>query len=229
MSTPSCIAAVVFDLDGTLVDSRRDIVACVEHLLSTHGLPPVAPEVIASYVGDGARRLVARVVGLAVEDPQVTALLAAYLEHYAAHGFQQTTLLPGVSPTLDALDALGLPLALCTHKPRRTTEPLLRALDLERRFRVVIAGEDVPRHKPDPLPLFVIAERLGVPPRRLAMVGDGPQDVLAARAAGALAIGIPGCFLPREALLAAEPELVLETMAELPTLLASRCGAHATS
>jgi 2-phosphoglycolate phosphatase len=225
-SGTSPVRAVVFDLDGTLVDSRADIVASCEHALRAHGLPPVEVATVVGAVGDGARRLLARVSGLGEEAAGFAPLLATYLEYYAARGYQRTVLLPGVSAALTGLEAL--PLAIATHKQRATTWPLLAHLGLQERFAVVVCGDDLPRHKPDPEPLFAIAERLGIEPWTLVMVGDGPQDVLAGRAAGARTVGIPGCFVPRARLEAAAPDAMLEDMAALPALIA-RWNRHATS
>jgi len=211
------VRAVVFDLDGTLVDSRGDIVAACLHTLAAHGRSPLPPEQIAGYVGDGARLLVARATRLAPDDPTLDALLDTYLAFYAAHSHDHTIPMLGALGALDELS--DVPLALCTHKPRASTHPLLEHLDLARRFAIVIAGEDVVRHKPHPDPLLEIARSLDVPADALVMVGDGPQDIQAGRRAGARTVGIPGPFLPRERLLAAAPDVLLDDITELPSLI----------
>ena len=218
------VRGVVFDLDGTLVDSRQDIVAACQHMLHEHGRPELPPDEIAGFVGDGARLLVARATRLRADEPALEPFLATYLAYYAAHGHERTGLLPGVESVLDALQ--HLPLALCTYKPRATLDPLLEHLDLVSRFTVVVGAEDVPRHKPDPLPLQYIAERLATSASHLVMVGDGPQDVEAGRAAGARTVGIPGCFLPRSRLVAACPDVLIEDITELPGTIA-RWDPHA--
>lgn len=212
------VAAVVFDLDGTLVDSRADIVSCCQHALRLHGLPPVDAARIVAAVGDGARLLLLRVTELSADDPALEALLTTYLSHYATAGYARSVLMPGALAALAALD--HLPLAIATHKPRATTLPLLAHLSLSDRFAVVITGDDIPRHKPHPDPLFAIARHLGLSPASLVMVGDSPPDILAGRAAGARTVGIPGCFLPRERLAAAAPDALLESLGELPPLVA---------
>ncbi|MBN2197486.1 MAG: HAD-IA family hydrolase [Polyangiaceae bacterium] len=208
---------VVFDLDGTLVDSRADIVASCRYALGAHGLPIAAEATIVGAVGDGARRLLGRVTGLPEDAPAFSRLLATYLEYYAAHGYARTVFMP---ETVRALDALAhLPLAIATNKPRATTHPLLAHLGIADRFAVVVTGDDFTRHKPDPKPLLGVAERLGIEPRALVMVGDGPQDVLCGRGAGARTVGIPGCFIPRERLLAAAPDVLLRDLGELPEVV----------
>jgi phosphoglycolate phosphatase len=120
---------------------------------------------------------------------------------------------------------------VCTNKPRKTTEIVLRALELENRFATVVAGGDLPRHKPDPAPLFEIAHRLDVKPEELVMVGDGPQDVECGRAAGARTVGVLGGIADRSRLLAAAPDCVVQSLTELPSVLRrwAAPSAHATS
>jgi phosphoglycolate phosphatase len=218
MMLPTAVRCVVFDLDGTLIDSRLDIAGATNHALSELDLPTLPVERVASFVGDGAAALLARAAGVKEDDPLVHELLAPFLDFYAAHPAVHTTLMPGA---LDALAALGprYSLALCTNKPRRTTDAVLSALGLARHFAVVLAGGDLPLKKPDPAPLLHIAERLGLAPNELAMVGDGPQDIEAGRAAGAFTVGVRGGIIPFERLLAASPDVMLDGLAELPPLL----------
>ncbi len=220
--TKRSASAVVFDLDGTLVDSRGDIIGACLHMLAQHGRPALPPETIAGFVGDGARLLVARASNLSPDDPALAPLLETYLTFYAAHNHDQTVLMTGAIETLEALSEL--PLALCTYKPRASTDPLLDHLDLRRRFRIVIAGEDIARHKPHPDPLLEIARRLGIPTPNIVMVGDGPQDVECGRRAGAITVGIPGPFLPRSRLLASRPDILLEQISQLPDAIRQRLG-----
>ena len=211
-------SGVVFDLDGTLVDSRGDIVAACLHTLATHGRRPRSAEEIASFVGDGARLLVSRAAGLEPTAPELDPLLETYLAYYAAHSHDETVLMPGA---LEALDAVSdLPLALCTFKPRASTEPLLAHLGLRGRFSAVIAGEDVTAHKPNPDPLIEIARRLELPCSQLVMVGDGPQDIECGRRAGARTVGVPGPFLARERLVSAAPDVLLDHIGQLPEQIA---------
>jgi phosphoglycolate phosphatase len=145
-------------------------------------------------------------------------LLADFLDYYAAHATTFTRPLPGA---LEALSELGsrFPLALATNKPRETTELVLAALGLARYFRVVVAGGDPPRQKPSAEPLCFIAERLALEPSELVMVGDGPQDVLAGRAAGARTVAVRGGMAEEERLLAARPDIVVASLGELPAVI----------
>jgi 2-phosphoglycolate phosphatase len=223
---------VVFDLDGTLVDSGKDIAQATNFALSSHGLPRLELSEVLSYVGDGARLLLARAARLDPEDQRLGGLLATFLDHYAEHAVDHTRPLPGVIETLDALPDFTL--AVCTNKPRKTTEIVLKALELDARFSAVIAGGDLPRNKPDPAPLHEIARRLGVKPPELVMVGDGPQDVECGRAVGARTVGVLGGIADSNRLRAAAPDAVVGSLLELPELLqrwaaeAGRSG-HATS
>lgn len=218
MSPRAPVRCVVFDLDGTLIDSRKDIARATNHALAELGRPTLPVERVASFVGDGAPALLSRALGVPEEDPLVSELLGVFLDFYTAHPVVHTTLMPGA---LDALRELSgdFALALCTNKPRRTTDAVLAGLSLSQYFAIVLAGDDLPAKKPDPAPLFHIAQHLGLAPNTLAMVGDGPQDVEAGRAAFAFTVGVRGGIIPFERLVAASPDVLLETLAELPALL----------
>ena len=207
---------IVFDLDGTLIDSREDIAAAANHALGAHGLPTLSIPEIASYVGDGARILLQRASKL-TDAARLDVLLATFLEYYAAHPTDHTRLLPGAHEALSQLS--HLPLALCTNKPRSITDAVLRNLRLPAPFAIVVAGGDLAKNKPDPLPLLHIAQHLGLSPAELVMVGDGPQDVLCAKAAGSHSVAVEGGMQGRELLLAAEPDVVLPSLSELPSAL----------
>ena len=211
------VAAVVFDLDGTLVDSRADIVAAANRVIVASGREALPADVIAGFVGDGARMLIAGVTKLPPSAPEVGRLLAAFIDDYTAHATDHTTLMPGAGQALEAL--ARLPLALCTNKPRQTTEAVLRGLALHRHFQATVAGGDRLAKKPSPEPLLYLARELGVDPADLIMVGDGPQDVECAHNAGARAVGVEGGIVPRERLVGAGPDAMLSSLAELPDLV----------
>jgi phosphoglycolate phosphatase len=209
----------VFDLDGTLIDSALDIAAAANHALGYAGLPLLSVERVKSFVGDGARALVARASGLDENDPRVEPLLAEFFAYYDAHAATFSRPLPGALEALEAL-ASDYPLALATNKARRSTNAALAELGLARYFRVIVAGGDPPRPKPSPEALIFIAGELGLRTNELVMVGDGPQDILAGRAAGARTVGVRGGMASDERLLAAAPEVVIASLAELPAVVA---------
>jgi phosphoglycolate phosphatase len=210
---------VVFDLDGTLVDSRADIAAAANHTLAHCGFAELTMDRISGFVGDGARWLMSRASGLAYDDSHLDALVDRFVAYYTAHPAEATLPLPHV---VDALSALReLPLAVCTNKPRPTAEAVLDRLGLSARFETLVAGGDLPKLKPDPLPLVAIARRLGRSPAELVMVGDGPQDVLCGRRAGAFTIGVQGPMLPLAQLEDAHPDAIVNNLLKLPAVLAS--------
>lgn len=176
--------ALIFDLDGTLVDSVPDLAAAANRLLAELGRPGLATAAIAAMVGDGVAKLVERV--LAAQQPAMAtspALVARFGTFYEADIVTRTRPYPGVVEGLAALAAEGVALAVCTNKLGHATKVVLGALDLARFFAVVVGGDSLPRHKPDPAPLRFALARLGVDATAAAMLGDHRNDVLAARAA----------------------------------------------
>jgi phosphoglycolate phosphatase len=199
---------VVFDLDGTLVDSCSDIAAAANHCLAHAGLPERSEAEIRGFIGDGSRLLLQRASGLENTDPRLSALLDCFVAFYTEHAVDNTRLLPGAREVLVRLR--HLPRALCTNKPRVTTLAVLAGLGIEDEFDAVVAGGDVAHPKPDPGALRRVAELLGMDCKQLIMVGDGPQDVACAKAAGARSIGISeAIIMPLESLLAAGPDTVV--------------------
>ena len=212
---------VAFDLDGTLVDSRLDIAAACNHALASAGRATLAPEVIASFVGDGVTHLVARAFRLELDAPELPDLTARLVAYYAAHPVDHTRWMPGA---IEALDALAhLPLAIVTNKARAVTLRVLEALGASGRFAFVFAGGDGPL-KPSPEPVLAIARALSVDVRALWVVGDAEQDVLSARAAGAFAVAVRGGFADDERLRAASPDVTLASLHELPALTRETTG-----
>jgi len=214
--------AVVFDLDGTLIDSRGDIADACNHMLEAAGHARLSDAEIAGFVGDGARYLVGRALDVGLSGGPVSAdaldrHLEVFLDYYAAHPVVRTTVLPGVEASLAVLRSAAV--AVCTNKPRRTTDAVLRALGWERRFGAIVAGGDTREKKPHPEPIERCAELLGVRPEEIIMVGDGPQDVEAGRAAGALTIGVRGGILPEARLLASNPDVLLDSLEAFPAWL----------
>lgn len=221
MSAPLCPQKplVVFDLDGTLVDSRRDLAYAVNLTLGRHGWRQLPEDEIVGYVGNGMRRLLARAARLEPGDSDLDPLLATCLDIYVEHVADRTTLMPHAEEALMGLS--HLPLAICTNKPRRPTVALLSLLHLAHRFSLVVCGDDLSAIKPDPLPLLTICDRLSIPPQSTVMVGDGPQDILCGRHAGAYTVGIPGCIASHQSLADAAADLTLGSLAELPPAVAS--------
>jgi phosphoglycolate phosphatase len=213
----AAVGAVVFDLDGTLVDSCADIASAANVTLERHGFERRSTEEIRGFIGDGARSLLARAARLPEASTRLDPLMATFLEYYGAHALEETHLFDGVQEVLERLSAL--PLCLCTNKPRGPTLAVLRGLGVEAAFRVILAGDDLPQKKPDPALLWHIAERIALPVEQLVMVGDGPQDIECARAAGARSIGVVGNIVSRERLSAAQPDVIV-SLPDVPDVIA---------
>jgi phosphoglycolate phosphatase len=208
----------IFDLDGTLVDSREDIARACNHALVTHGREPLPRARIEQFVGDGARALVARAFGSAHDSQEIDAPLEAFYEFYVAHACDATTLLPGVMSGLEILRARGA-LAVCTNKPRVTTVRVLDALGLAPFFGRVYAGGDGPL-KPDPSGIHASCTHFGVAVESTWMIGDGPQDIRAGKNAGVRTLGIAtDLFAKRAELAASEPDALVATFDEMLALL----------
>lgn len=179
--------AVLFDLDGTLVDSRRDLAAGVNLLLADLGLPPLSVQTVMQFVGSGARDLIRRTLDhvdpggrVARDDPH----MEHFLLHYWSVILDTTVPFPGVREGLATLGQAGVAMAVVSNKPHEATLHILRELGLLASFGVVLGGEAQPRKKPDPDGLLLAASRLGFPATGCLMVGDSDLDALAARAAG---------------------------------------------
>lgn len=183
--------AVIFDLDGTLVDSAEDLRAALNQLLGGLGLRAIEANEIKGMIGDGVLKLVERALVAAHGDPQQKdALLPRFLETYQANSANLTRCYPAVPETLDLLHSKGFRLAVVTNKPVLATHKILEALSLAEFFPVVVGGDSVQQRKPHPAPLLEAARRLGVEVSQSLLVGDNIHDVEAARAAGMRCIAV---------------------------------------
>ncbi len=212
--------AVVFDLDGTLVDSRADIARSLAHMLAELGHPPRELGEIFSYIGDGLRMLVLRGLPEAARtEPEIERGLVVFRAHYKLHATDDTRPYPGIVLALDALRARGAALAVLTNKHGEAARQVIAQLGLEARFDLVLGGGDVPALKPDPSGLVACCERLAVAPADAWYVGDLPLDVATARGAGARVAVAAWGYGERGALEAARPDVVLAAASELAGLL----------
>ena len=187
-------AGLLFDLDGTLVDTAPDLALAANHMLQTLGRPPEDEATVASWIGDGVPRLIKRALtGERFGEPDPVLFeeaQALYGDYYEAHVADRSLLYPGVAQTLAALRADGFRMACVTNKAGRFTRPLLKALGIAAFFDVILSGDEVARVKPDPLPLVVACERLGVARNGVALIGDSGNDMRAAKAAEIPAVAV---------------------------------------
>ena len=174
----------MFDLDGTLIDSRRDLADATNALIEELGGSALAVDQVTAMVGDGAAILVHRALEAAHLDPDTPGALDRFLEHYDERLTTHTRPYPGISSTLQALKNSGLTLAVLTNKPQRPTTTILERLDLSALFAEVVGGDTAAGRKPDPAGLFQIVRRLGASPASTVLVGDSPIDLETARRAG---------------------------------------------
>lgn len=183
------IRAVLFDLDGTLIDTLPDLHAAACAMLNDLGRPPLPLESIRAYVGRGIPNLIKRVLANSLhvaEDPNPPPpeAVASYRRHYAHENGRNAKVYPGVLEGLASLRAQGVPLGVVTNKADTFIQPLLEQTGLSGYFEVLVGGDRLPKVKPDPMPLVWACGRLGVSPTETLFVGDSINDALAARAAG---------------------------------------------
>jgi phosphoglycolate phosphatase len=194
--------AVLFDLDGTLVDSAPDLAGALNELLIENGREPVPLALARPHTSSGARGMIGAGFGIDGEHPDYPALKDRFLDLYAQRLAKDSYLFEGIEPLLDRLEAEGIPWGIVTNKAARFTDPLVAALGLSPRTPVVVSGDTTPHSKPHPAPLLHGAAQLGWDPRECVYVGDDLRDVQAAQAAGMRSVvalyGYLGHGLPPE-------------------------------
>ena len=211
--TPTKPAAVLFDLDGTLVDSAPDLAGAANDMRAERGLAAVPYASLRRMVGTGARGMIGAAFGLAPGDAGFEALRDEFLARYEARSTRETRVFDDMLPVLDALDAHGLPWGIVTNKVERYTGPIVRHLGLAARAGAVVCGDTTPHAKPHPAPLVEAARRLGVAPAACVYVGDDLRDVQAGRAACMATVAAAWGYLGSDA---AVTEWQADTVAERP-------------
>jgi len=208
---------LIFDLDGTLIDSKRDLADSVNATRAWMSLPPLSDKLVSSYIGSGAPVLIRRALPDATED-DVARGVKHFLEYYRDHMLDATRLYPGVRDALDRLHSGGIPLAILTNKPVRFSIRLLEGLGLEGHFFRVYGGNSFEEKKPNPKGIDLLVNEAGVDRERTVMVGDSSVDILTARNARVRACGVSWGFQP-ETFTEAPPDFIIDDMRVLADMV----------
>lgn len=221
------VRAIIFDLDGTLIDSLEDIAGALDAALTDHGLPPPSRAAVQGWIGGGAHRLVGRALASLVEvggartpPPSIDAVLARFRAHYTAAPVVHTRVYEGLEPVLDRFAASHVTLAVLTNKPHDLAVRIADQLLARWPFVTVVGQRPGVPLKPDPEPALMLAEELGLRAEHCVYIGDSAIDIETARGAGMLPVGVAWGYRPREELVAAAPALLADQPADLRTLVA---------
>lgn len=206
------IRALIFDLDGTLIDSKLDLAHAVNAAMVEMGRGPLPHEQIFSYVGQGAPSLIARALGDGATEEDCLRGLEFFIQYYSLHKLDNTVLYPGVRETLDALS--GMPMAVLTNKPVRASRGILEGLGVESHFRYIYGGNSFERKKPDPMGVETILREFGAAPAQVMLVGDSEVDVQTARNAGTWSCGVT-YGIGSHRLVEYPPDLLVDNLTEL--------------
>ena len=213
------VELILFDLDGTLVDSVGDLAWCGNEMLRHLDMPLRDPEAARDWVGNGLERFIKRVLtndmNAEPDEDLFNAGLGIFNRLYAEHSSDHSRLYPGSLGTLEHLAGLDLHLACVTNKPEPFTSALIAAMGLTRFFGLVVAGDTTARKKPDPMPLHYAADYFATAYDKCMMVGDSSNDVQAARAAGFNIICVPYGYNHGDDIRDSNPDLVVENLIEL--------------
>ena len=189
------VRALLFDLDGTLIDSAPDLAGAANDMRIAHGLAALPLAHFRPMVGSGARGMVGRAFDVGPQDERFAALRDEYLQRYEARMTTETHVFPSMLPVLDELDRRGMPWGIVTNKAARYAEPIVEALGLHQRTRTLVCGDTLAHAKPHPAPLLEAARRIGVEAAACAYVGDDLRDVQAGEAAGMVTVAVAWGYL----------------------------------
>jgi 2-phosphoglycolate phosphatase len=221
------VRGVLFDLDGTLIDSAPDLAGAANRLRADHGLPALPLAQLRPMVGSGARGMVGVAFGVAPGDDRFELLRDAFLAHYEAGLLERTHPFDGVEEMLAALESAGLPWGIVTNKATRFTTPIVAGLGLARRAAVVVCGDTTPHAKPHPEPLLHAARAMGLAPEGVVYVGDDLRDAQAAKAAGMAMVAATWGYLGLgESVHSWGADVLLDAPKQLPDWLFARRSAR---
>ncbi|MCL4402160.1 MAG: HAD-IA family hydrolase [Acidobacteria bacterium] len=202
---------VIFDLDGTLIDSKLDLAQAVNATLRHMGMATLDNQRVYSYVGNGAPMLMRRALGEQATEAEVEESLEYFLEYYGEHKLDYTVLYPGVRESLERLHVAGVLMAVLTNKPVRISRAIVEGLGVGPFFRQVYGGNSFDFKKPNPIGVETLLRECHVTRERTLVVGDSSVDVRTARNAGVMAIGVTYGFQP-ESLADPAPDLLMDRM-----------------
>jgi phosphoglycolate phosphatase len=208
---------LIFDLDGTLIDSKLDLAHAVNATREHMGMSGLPHELIFSYVGNGAPILIRRSLGPEASDAQVQQALDFFLAYYRQHMLDYTTLYPGVTETLDVLLASGKKMAVLTNKPVRISQAIIDGLGLSKHFFQVYGGNSFEQKKPHPIGIETLMVEAGISADGAMMIGDSAVDIQTARNAGVKACGVTYGFQP-ETLATSPPDFLIDRFEDLPNV-----------
>jgi phosphoglycolate phosphatase len=214
---PTGADLLIFDLDGTLIDSKRDLTSSVNATREWKGLPPLPEDIVSAYVGNGAPMLIRRALPHATEE-ELQAALQYFLNYYREHMLDATTLYPGVREALDRLRHEHVPMAILTNKPVRFSVRLVEGLGLSNHFFRIYGGNSFEEKKPHPVGIEKLLEESAAERHRTIMVGDSAVDVQTARAASVRACGVSWGFQP-ETFRQAAPDFIIDDMRQLAEMV----------
>ena len=206
------VRALIFDLDGTLIDSKLDLALAVNAALAEMGRGPLPHEQIFGYIGQGAPSLIARALGEGSTEEECRRGLEFFIQYYSIHKLDHTSLYAGVRETLDAL--AGMPMAVLTNKPVGASRGILHGLGLAETFQIIYGGNSFERKKPDPMGVETILREFGAEPSQVMFVGDSEIDVMTARNAGTWICGVTYGFGSHR-LAEFPPDLLVDNLTEL--------------
>lgn len=216
---------ILFDLDGTLIDSAPDLAVAINHMLTRISQPTFSEDIIRSWVGNGASTLVKRglsgksEIDLNLDQHLFEQSLQIFLSFYKDNLCVKTQLYPSVRACLKILKARGYRLALVTNKPFEFIAPILQGLELNGLFEILLGGDSLPKRKPDPLPLLHTSQVLNVSVEQCLMVGDSKNDILAAKAANIESVGLTYGYNYGEDIGLHKPEAVFDDFSDLVAAL----------
>lgn len=203
---------LIFDLDGTLVDSRHDLTFAVNQTLRKFGLPPLSLQTVVAYVGDGVHNLMRRALG-GSQPRDVEEAVQVFRRIYSEHLLDHSRLYPGIAEALDALQ--GRRKAVVTNKPMEFSDRILRGLGVRHLFALVLGGDAVEQMKPDPAPVLETLRRLCTPADRAVMIGDSRTDLTAGRNAGTRTCWVAWGFRGLDEIIDLQPDIIAREPSDL--------------